>query len=547
MAERQSRFSLSQTQFSRRQKRRPRQKKLASIHLLVAAALALALAIATILYAIKLYYSRTHVANLDDKVISSQHLPPAQNDQNRKKEEQRIIQDDRVAPETDMNKLRSISSSHGSFFFGPDSHQVQIPKNDVVDLSASWSPLQRELLDDDSDIINVEKERERCASYGFELPSNAKMPLRRRRLFYGALISADTEEVIKATSMEQYNIFHTVSLIESNSTQNLTPKQWRFFGSEDASKELNWLYQLFGPKTKVSVDYYVTSLNKAQIKNFYELLTENLQREGNLYRWKFNGMRPDDVAIVGDIDETFSRDFLRALQICDVPQFRPGQSCRSPKVSASTLMFEASPECSWNAVKNWMGRNAEGRRWYHPDAMLGECVDQIGDTELHPPTKRVYLGSHGSRKDFYGHDNEFSFYDSNILVDLNMKGQGPLWFPHDIRQENFMGKSVTKKDMWKSPTGYHFHNFFESGEEIRFKYATYGHADSKALGQPRLRGVHRALDMAVNCALGKHTKKAEISFESIPSSSRPIYYLNEEARKARHSVWQDIVRRDEEK
>lgn len=123
MAERQSRFSLSQTQFSRRQKRRPRQKKLASIHLLVAAALALALAIATILYAIKLYYSRTHVANLDDKVISSQHLPPAQNDQNRKKEEQRIIQDDRVAPETGKRKEDSL---HFSFYIFGINHLTVI-------------------------------------------------------------------------------------------------------------------------------------------------------------------------------------------------------------------------------------------------------------------------------------------------------------------------------------------------------------------------------------------------------------------------------------
>ena len=284
----------------------------------------------------------------------------------------------------DMNKMRSISSSHGSFFFGPDSHQVQIPVNEVFDPSSSWTPLQRELLEDDSDIINVEKEKERCESYGFGFPSNVTMPLKRRRLFYGALISGESAEVIKATSMEQYNIFHTVSLIESNTTHNLTPKKWRFFGSEDSSKELNWLYQIFGPKTKVSVDYYVSSLNKAQIRNFYELLTENLQREGNLYRWKFNGMRPDDVAVVGDLDETFTRDFLRALQICDIPKLRAGQNCRSPKISASTLMFESSPECSWNVVQNWMGNKlctanhhgecAEGRRWYHPGQSYSCCV-----------------------------------------------------------------------------------------------------------------------------------------------------------------------------
>ena len=258
-------------------------------------------------------------------------------------------------PHLDMHQLKSISFPHGSFFFGSDSHQTKIPKSEVFDPSASWSTLQRELLDDGSDIIDIEEEKKRCASFNFDFPSNAAMPLKRRRLFYGALISGDSAEVIKATSMEQYNIYHTVSLIESNTTQNLTPKKWRFFGSENASKELHWLYQLYGPKTKVAVDYYVTSQTKNQTGGFDAMDLEGFQREGFVYRWKFNGMRPDDIAIIGDIDETFSRDFLRALQICDVPQFRPGQSCREPKVLGSTLIFESSPECAW-----------KGRRWYHP-------------------------------------------------------------------------------------------------------------------------------------------------------------------------------------
>ena len=132
-----------------------------------------------------------------------------------------------------------------------------------------------------------------------------------------------------------------------------------------------------------------------------------------------------------------------------------------------------------------------------------------------------------------------------------MTGKGPLWLPHDFRREAWMGQSVTKKDEWKSPTGYHFHNFFMSGEEIRFKYATYGHANSKAR-KNSLRHIHDGgdlegdLEMAVMCAFGNHTKKTERNFESIGGTSRPIYYLNEEARQERHSVWQDIVRKEEE-
>lgn len=251
----------------------------------------------------------------------------------------------------DMNKLRSTSLPHGIFFFGSDSHQAKIPESDTFDPSASLTPLQRKLLDDGSDIIDVEAEKKRCASYNFDFPSNATLPLKRRRLFYGAMISGDSAEVIKATSTEQYNIYHTVSLIESNSTHNLSPKNWRFFGSENATKELHWLYQLYGPKTKVSMDYYVTSLSSVDDPMYLDYY----QREGIAYRWKLNGMRPDDIAIVGDLDETYSRDFLRALQICDIPQFRPGQTCRGPKLIASTLMFESSPECAWKE-----------RRWYHP-------------------------------------------------------------------------------------------------------------------------------------------------------------------------------------
>jgi hypothetical protein len=42
-------------------------------------------------------------------------------------------------------------------------------------------------------------------------------------------------------------------------------------------------------------------------------------------------------------------------------------------------------------------------------------------------------------------------------------------------------------------------------------------------------------------------ERSEKSFGSIKGSARPIYYMNEEARRARHSVWQEIVREDEAK
>ena len=147
----------------------------------------------------------------------------------------------------------------------------------------------------------------------------------------------------------------------------------------------------------------------------------------------------------------------------------------------------------------------------------------------------------------YGRRDDYSKYDANVLAGLdNMKGQGPLWLSHEIRTE-VGGVRPTKKDDFKSPTAYHFHNFFMSGEEIRFKYSTFGHADENILVKSLRHISARDLMLAVMCALGNHTKESERSFEKISGTSRPIYYLNEEVRHARHSMWQDIVKKDEEK
>ena len=106
------------------------------------------------------------------------------------------------------------------------------------------------------------------------------------------------------------------------------------------------------------------------------------------------------------------------------------------------------------------------------------------------------------------------------------------------------GVRVTKKDDCKSPSAYHFHDFLMSGEEIRFKYSTFGHADEKAYEKSLRHISARDLPNAgCLCALSNHTKESESSFESILGTSRSIYYLNEEVLHARHSVWQDIVKR----
>ena len=187
-------------------------------------------------------------------------------------------------------------------------------------------------------------------------------------------------------------------------------------------------------------------------------------------------MRPDDVAIVADADETFTRDFLRALQICEIPAFGNDQDCHKPKLLGSSMVFESSSECI-----------RKDTRWHHPDAVLGACVELIGNSTLHPTAIREWTksaenesdtnsikvqSSHGSRREGYGLFGNFSLVNYSNY---------PLWSAEDIRSESG-GEMVAKAD--GSPTAYHFHNFFDRANDIHFKYYTYGHFVMDAMKIP---------------------------------------------------------------
>mmetsp|Transcript_2515 Transcript_2515/g.5495 ORF Transcript_2515/g.5495 Transcript_2515/m.5495 type:complete len:894 (+) Transcript_2515:69-2750(+) len=417
----------------------------------------------------------------------------------------------------DMNTLERKDLPHGSFLFGPHSHQVNIKHN----FKQSWTEVQKELIDDDDDIVDIEKEKERCDRYNFKL-ANEKNP-KRRRLFLGSLLANDSLEVLKAVGTEAWNMFHTVSFIEGNVTQNLSPREWKYYDPNKPSEHLNTLYQLFGPKTKVSVDYYVSNLKTV---GGNELITEFLQREGSMYRWEMNGMQEDDIGIILDADEIFTRDFLRAMQVCDMPEFNSNQDCREPKLIASTIVMESSPNCV-----------TKDRRWHHPDAIIGKCLKQVGNETLHPPTKREYKGRHGMRQRGYGFEKDYSKY---VAEGFGPKNTYPLWDAVDFRME-VGGNMRSKGD--GSPTGYHFHNFFNNGEEIHVKYRTYGHSIKSAMEMP-LWDLSADLKLAVDCTHDSSNDQV-LDFNNTGSSNMPIYYLNEKVRNARHQLWKKIVQDEE--
>ena len=351
------------------------------------------------------------------------------------------------------------------------------------------------------------------------------------------MLADEPVEVLRAVGTEVRDVFHTVSYVEANATQTLEPRDWKYAtdDGDGGASRLEELRGLFGRRTRVSVDRYVHALHENTMIRDRIWLDgmdrEYFQREGSVYRWKMNGMRADDVGVILDADETMSRDFLRAMQVCDVPEFRPGQDCRAPKVIALAMAYESSPDCAKGADDTW----------FHPDAVLGECVDGIGNASDHPPTRRNYVGKHGQRMEGYGHDGDYSRYHS----ELGSGGRGggayyPLWQPVDFRTEEG-GRMVEM--VGGSPTAYHFHNFFDSTGQIKFKYRTYGHAHKNAMDVPIWK-LSEELKFAVDCARGAN--EDALDFHGTGSRVLPVYYLNDDVRIARHRLWQGIVREEEE-
>ena len=190
------------------------------------------------------------------------------------------------------------------------------------------------------DAIDNEDNNVRCARYGWDYKPRDKP----RRIFFGSLIADDSLNTLLIHATETFDIYHTVAFVESNLTQTETVRTLQY---GEGSEKLQFIQSgIFGPLTNVHVDYFfneTVTVGNYTITN--PMARERIQRELIVERWKQNGMRPDDVGIVADVDETFSRDVLRAAQVCDVPQFRPHQDCHLPRLTAETLIFESSPEC----------------------------------------------------------------------------------------------------------------------------------------------------------------------------------------------------------
>lgn len=217
---------------------------------------------------------------------------------------------------------------------------------------ASYKP--DPLFQAEYDRIDNEDPAEKCKRYGLQYDANQKP----RRLFFGTMMADESWDVFAMHAVESYGVYSKMALVESNTTHMANPRNMRFYYGSEFRK--NMLSGMFGPETDIAIDYFLDEEKKAIWMD-----RDSLQRELIRERWVQQGMTKDDVGIMSDVDEIWSRDFLRAAQICIMPKFsHDDQSCKMPKVVSACIQFEASPHC----IKR--------KPWFHPDMISGHCIDR---------------------------------------------------------------------------------------------------------------------------------------------------------------------------
>lgn len=382
---------------------------------------------------------------------------------------------------------------------------------------------------------------QRCKEYGFQYNPNKRI---NRRIFYGALIADETWELLDITSTESYGIFSGIVFVESNRTQNLTPRPFRHTHDTQPLKTM-----FHAP---VLMMQYVQ-----ESQEHLELEYEHSQRQQILLGWKQLGMLPNDVGMIADSDEMFTRDFLRAVQSCDQIKMLmynntdvtddgtvdgdgdassfSGHFCQHQyvKLIGTTQVFESSPECV-----------TDERSWFHPDMILGHCIEGIGDHVPAPRQQNLPL----FRASGYGADCDDYEYEKNVTNPKDFIS----WNAGDFRRGcgGDVVSRIYEKGVRSKYTAFHFHNFFVSFNQTRFKHQTYGHPDKDAQTKS-VDQMHEDIALMYRCvknipdSSSDHYNRVVGGFDAT-LDFRPIYFHDDEYRRRRHAHVQQMIEIDEQ-
>lgn len=431
---------------------------------------------------------------------------------------------------------------------------------------------------------------ERCARYG-GTPSSHNSSSSSKRIFYGALIATEPWELLEIVAAEAYGIYSGIILVEGNRTQNGTPRPFRL-DPPSMSVEIATLFGIADPSA-VQIRRFVDEAdfvgtngvnhNEGKGENHF-LDREHRQRDEVLRGWQELGMQRNDIGFLADLDETLTRDFFRAIQTCqgvapalddDDDDNAEHHACRHDrvKVMVKTRIFEGSPECVTQDREGW-----------HPEVMLGQCIEGIADATRHPPAPRAPgtvfrgLGFGATCNDW---DGEASIPDRRY----------PSWNACDFRrtcggtqvsllptassamstmdtaaaqlrreQQQLQFQSSTSSNLTASSpplaaerydrfTAFHFHNFFAELNSTRFKYGTYGHALRNA-GTLPIQDLAMDLQLMVSCVKNE-PDVPNAAFRRVPGGLAntslfwPIYFYDSDYRQRRQDYVRQMVEADE--
>lgn len=282
--------------------------------------------------------------------------------------------------------------------------------------------------------IDVADNKERCQRYGYSY--NSTKPMKHRRIFYGALMASEPWELFDIVGAETYAIFSGVVMVEANRTQNFSVRN---FTRLHHQKTFQGIFGVDNVQIRafVNEDPKLIHMNR-----------EQMQRAEILKGWKDLGMQPEDIGLLSDADEIFTRDYLRAVQTCDgiAPLDYHKHRCQpSNGLRASTLVFETSPECV-----------TDRRSWFLPNMFNGHCIEEIGNETIHPKATRgpnPFARTKGVKYNSY-----------------------PLYNAAEFRSLGGITQTLQtrKYPTYSQYTAFHFHNFFTRSDAVRFKYRTYG-------------------------------------------------------------------------
>jgi hypothetical protein len=400
----------------------------------------------------------------------------------------------------------------------------------------------------------------RCQRYHYVYDSSSSTThATPRRIFYGTLIADESYELLNIVAAETYQIYSGMVFVESNRTQSfIHTRDWKHVVVDTGTNGTgSTATNSYGPSRNhrqqmIASLFGMNDINQIRIKPFInedpqllELDREQKQRDLIIEGWKELGMQPDDIGILADLDETFSRDYLRAIQICsEIPQFQYHKHhCHheSVKIVGHTLVYEGSPQCL-----------TQDRRWFHPDIIMGHCIDGIGDPLLHPSAPRESVTSF-VRAPGFGQSCGDWYNEDKI-----MNNQYPAWSAADFRRtcsggnHAFLNQSIVHPNPKKDFTAYHFHNYFIDMNAIRYKYFSYGHPDGNVYTKP-ITQMSEDIVLMYYCVNdlpdpdGATWKRStNILNKELNPLDEPIYFMDKDYRQRRHAHVHSIMKADDE-